>query len=177
MSGAQDPMSRLTHTDDAGAAHMVDVSGKTDTRRIATAGGTIRMSHDAFTAIRDNTIAKGDVLGVARIAGIMAAKRTAELIPLCHPIALSQADIVLSLDEALPGVRAEATAVATGPTGVEMEAIVAVMISLTTIYDMAKSVDRAMVIGDVRLLRKSGGKSGDYSASWPNGAELPERVR
>ncbi|MEO6864271.1 MAG: cyclic pyranopterin monophosphate synthase MoaC [Gemmatimonadaceae bacterium] len=155
---------RLTHTDVTGEARMVDVSDKPDTRRIAIAGGTIRMSSDAFTAIRDNTIAKGDVLGVARVAGIMAAKRTAELIPLCHPIALSSIDVSLSLDEALPGIHAEATAVATGPTGVEMEALVAVTIALTTIYDMAKSVDRAMVIAEVRLLRKSGGKSGDYIA-------------
>lgn len=153
---------RLTHTDAAGEARMMDVSDKSATRRIAIAGGAIRMSSDAFAAIRDNTIAKGDVIGVARVAGIMAAKRTAELIPLCHPVALSSVDVSLSLDEALPGVRAEATAVATGPTGVEMEALVAVTIALATIYDMAKSVDRAMVIADVRLLRKSGGKSGDY---------------
>lgn len=122
------------------------------------------MTPEAFAAIRDNSIVKGDVLGVARIAGIMAGKRTAELIPLCHPIALSYIDVVLALDDSLPGVRVEATAVATGPTGVEMEAIVAVTIALTTVYDMAKSADRAMVIGEVRLLRKSGGKSGDYSA-------------
>ncbi len=153
---------RLTHTDATGEARMVDVSDKSATRRIAIAGGAIRMSSDAFAAIRDNTIAKGDVIGVARVAGIMAAKRTAELIPLCHPVALSSVDVSLSLDEELPGVRAEATAVATGPTGVEMEALVAVTIALATIYDMAKSVDRAMVIADVRLLRKSGGKSGDY---------------
>jgi cyclic pyranopterin phosphate synthase len=142
---------------------MVDISTKSDTRRAATAAGHIRMTHDAFVAIRDNTIAKGDVLGVARIAGIMAAKRTSDLVPLCHPIALSSMDMTLSLDDSLPGVRAEASAVATGATGVEMETIVAVTIALTTIYDMAKSVDRSMTIGDVRLLRKSGGKSGDYS--------------
>jgi cyclic pyranopterin monophosphate synthase len=152
----------LTHTDADGSARMVDVGGKPETRRVATAGGTIRMSHDAFTAIRDNTIAKGEVLGVARIAGIMAAKRTADLIPLCHPVALTNIDVALSLDETLPGIRASATAAATGPTGVEMEAIVAVTVALTTIYDMAKGVDRAMVIGDVKLLRKSGGKSGHY---------------
>lgn len=144
---------------------MVDVSAKSDTRRIAIAGGTIRMSRDAFAAIRDNTIAKGDVLGVARIAGVMAGKRTADLIPLCHPIALASLDVTLTLDEPLAEIRAVSTAIATGPTGVEMEAIVAVTIALTTIYDMAKAVDRGMVIGDVRLLRKSGGKSGDYSAT------------
>lgn len=155
---------RLTHTNASGEARMVDVSAKPDTRREATAAGTIRMTRAAFAAIRGNEIAKGDVLGVARLAGIMAAKRTSDLIPLCHPIALSHVDVLLSLDESLPGVRAEATATATGATGVEMEAIVAVTIALTTIYDMAKSVDRSMVIGDVRLLRKSGGKSGDYAA-------------
>lgn len=143
---------------------MVDVSLKAETRREATAAGLIRMTRDAFAAISENAIGKGDVLGVARVAGVMAAKRTADLIPLCHPIALSHVDVVVFLDDELPGVRAEATAVATGVTGVEMEAIVAVTVALTTIYDMAKSVDRAMVIGDVRLLRKSGGKSGDYIA-------------
>lgn len=141
---------------------MVDVSAKDETRRDATVAGSIRMSKDAFAAIRDNSIAKGDVLGVARIAGIMAAKRTAELIPLCHPIALSHVDVVLSLDDLLPGIRGEATAAAMGQTGVEMEAIVAMTVALVTIYDMAKSVDRGMVISDVRLLRKSGGKSGDH---------------
>lgn len=155
----------LTHTDGAGEAHMVDVSSKAETRREATASGSIRMTQGAFAAIRDNALAKGDVLGVARIAGIMAAKRTSEMIPLCHPIALSLVDVALTLDESLPGVHGEATAVATGTTGVEMEAIIAVTIALTTIYDMAKSADRSMVIGDVRLLRKSGGKSGNYSAA------------
>lgn len=160
---------RLTHTDGAGEAHMVDVSSKPDTRREATAIGSIRMTQGAFEAIRSNAIAKGDVLGVARIAGIMAAKRTSEMIPLCHPIALSHIDIALTPDESLPGIRGEATAAATGATGVEMEAIIAVTIALTTIYDMAKSADRSMVIGDVRLLRKSGGKSGDYTAESPVG--------
>jgi cyclic pyranopterin monophosphate synthase len=143
---------------------MVDVSAKAETRRTATAAGVIRMTQDAFSAIRDNTLIKGDVLGVARIAGIMAAKRTADLIPLCHPIVLSHIDVVLSLDDSLPGARAEATATATGATGVEMEAIVAVTVALTTIYDMAKSADRTMVIDDIHLLRKSGGKSGDYTS-------------
>lgn len=156
---------RLTHVDASGAARMVDVADKPDTRREATAAGTIRMTHGAFLAIRDNAIAKGDVIGIARVAGIMAAKRTSELVPLCHPVALARVEVQLELDESLPGVRAEATAVATGKTGVEMEAIVAVTVALTTIYDMAKSVDRSMVIGDVRLLRKSGGKSGDYDAT------------
>jgi len=125
------------------------------------------MSHAAFAAIRNNALAKGDVLAVARIAGIMAAKRTPELIPLCHVVALSHAAIELALDDALPGVTVEATVVTTDVTGVEMEAIVAVTIALATIYDMAKSVDRAMVISDVRLLSKSGGKSGDFRAGAP----------
>jgi cyclic pyranopterin monophosphate synthase len=150
-----DEQPRLSHTNAAGEARMVDVSSKADTLRTATAGGNIRMSAAAITAIRDNAIAKGDVLGVARIAGIMAAKRTAELIP--------HVDITLSIDETISGIHAEATAVSTGATGVEMEAIVAVSIALATIYDMAKSVDRSMVIGGVRLLRKSGGKSGEYT--------------
>lgn len=143
---------------------MVDVSGKAESRRTAVASGVIRMSRAAFDAIRDNTIAKGDVLGVARVAGIMAAKRTPELIPMCHSIALSHVAIALTLDESLPGVHAEATCAATDVTGVEMEAIVAVTVALATIYDMAKSVDRSMVIDDVRLMSKNGGKSGDYSA-------------
>lgn len=153
----------LSHINAAGQAHMVDVSTKAETRRTATATGVIRMTQDAFSAIRDNALRKGDVLGVARIAAIMAAKHTADLIPLCHPVVLSHIDVVLTPDESLPGVRAEATATATGATGVEMEAIVAVTIALTTVYDMAKSADRTMVIGDIRLLRKSGGRSGDYT--------------
>lgn len=160
---------RLTHTNAAGEAHMVDVSAKTPSRREAVATGTIRMTPVALAAVRDNTIAKGDVLGIARVAGIMAAKRTSELIPLCHPVALSQVEVSLEIDESLPGVRGLATAIATGATGVEMEAIVAMTIALTTIYDMAKSADRSMVIGEIRLLRKSGGKSGDYIAAETSG--------
>jgi cyclic pyranopterin phosphate synthase len=148
---------------------MVDVSAKTPSRREAVATGTIRMTPVALAAVRDNTIAKGDVLGIARVAGIMAAKRTSELIPLCHPVALSQVEVSLAIDESLPGVRGQATAIATGATGVEMEAIVAMTIALTTIYDMAKSADRSMVIGEIRLLRKSGGKSGDYIAAETSG--------
>jgi cyclic pyranopterin phosphate synthase len=144
---------------------MVDVGAKRDTDREAAATGTIRMSQAAFSAIRDNAIAKGDVLNVARVAGIMAAKRTSDLIPLCHPIQLSSVDVRAALDRELPGVRVEATAATSGKTGVEMEAIVAVTVALTTIYDMAKGVDRAMVIGDVRLLRKSGGRSGNYDST------------
>ena len=154
----------LSHTDTEGAARMVDVSAKPATQREAVAAGCIRMTADALSAIHDNTIAKGDVLGVARIAGVMAAKRTAELVPLCHPVALSHVDVLLTLDQSLPGIRVEASAVTVAQTGVEMEAIIAATIALVTIYDMAKSADRSMVISDVRLLRKSGGRSGDYSA-------------
>jgi cyclic pyranopterin phosphate synthase len=157
----------LTHTDSAGAARMGDVTTKPATARTAVAAGSIRMTPATLTAIRDNQIAKGDVLGVARIAGIMAAKRTAELVPLCHTIPITRADVALRLDDAIPGVRAEATVSTTAPTGVEMEAIVAVSIALTTIYDMAKSADRGMVIGDIRLLSKSGGASGEYVREQP----------
>lgn len=143
---------------------MVDVSTKADSRRVARATGMISMSREAFEAVRDNAIAKGDVLGVARIAGIMGAKHTADMIPLCHPIPLASIEIDLALEESEPGVRATSTVVTTASTGVEMEAMMAVTVALTTIYDMAKSVDRAMVISGVRLLSKTGGKSGDYTA-------------
>ena len=141
---------------------MVDVSAKSPTDRVARATGAIRMRAATLAAIRDDTLAKGDVLTVAQVAGIMAAKRTAELVPLCHPIALSDVQLVLSLDDTLPGVRVEATARTTGPTGVEMEAITAVSLCLVTLYDMAKSVDREMVISDVMLVEKSGGRSGRW---------------
>ena len=141
---------------------MVDVSAKSPSDRVARATGAIRMRAATLAAIRDDTLAKGDVLTVAKVAGIMAAKRTAELVPLCHPIALSDVQLVLSLDDTLPGVRVEATARTTGPTGVEMEAITAVSLCLVTLYDMAKSVDREMVISDVMLVEKSGGRSGRW---------------
>ncbi len=160
---------QLSHTRESGEARMVDVSAKAETLRTATASGSITMSRSAMTAIRNNSIAKGDVLSVARIAGIMAAKRTSELIPLCHPLALSHVDVTLEIDTELPGVRVEATATTTASTGVEMEAIVAVSIALATVYDMAKSADRAMVIADIRVLRKSGGRSGNYVAAQPDG--------
>ncbi len=155
---------QLSHVNAAGAASMVDVGAKAATLRQATAGGAITMSNAALAAIRSNAIAKGDVLGVARVAGIMAAKRTAELIPLCHPLSLTDVQVDLTLDAALPGVRALATVRTVGQTGVEMEAMTAVSVALLTIYDMAKSVDKGMVIEGVRLLAKSGGKSGDYRA-------------
>ena len=155
-------VAELTHLDAAGHAHMVDVGGKAETTRVAVASGRIAMNAAALAAIRDGTNPKGDVLATARIAGIMAAKRTADLIPLCHPLGLDSVSVDLSLEE--DGVRATATARITARTGVEMEAMTAVSVALLTIYDMAKAVDKAMVIGDVRLLSKGGGKSGDWFA-------------
>jgi cyclic pyranopterin phosphate synthase len=155
-------MSGLTHLDDQGKARMVDIGGKAPTARIAVATGLIRMAPAALAAIRDGAVPKGDVLAAARIAGIMAAKKTADLIPLCHPLALDS--VVLDFVLETHGVRATATASLTGRTGVEMEAMVATSVALLTIYDMAKAVDKAMVIEQVRLLAKSGGKSGDWKA-------------
>ncbi len=155
-------MSKLTHLDAAGAAHMVDVSPKDVTAREAVAEGFITMSADALTAIREGAAKKGDVIAVARVAGIMAAKKTSELIPLCHPIALSK--VTIDIDFAAQGVRVLATARTSGQTGVEMEALTAASVALLTIYDMAKALDKAMVIGNVRLLAKSGGRSGDWRA-------------
>ncbi len=151
---------RLTHVASDGTAKMVDVSAKDVTVRTATARGRIRMGMVAFEAIRSHSIKKGDVLSVARIAGIMAAKRTAELVPLCHPLNLDDVQVDLTADPDLPGIRAEATTRSVGRTGVEMEAIVAVTIALVTVYDMAKSADRAMEIGDISLVAKSGGRRG-----------------
>jgi cyclic pyranopterin phosphate synthase len=156
-------MSGLTHLDADGAARMVDVSAKAVTAREATAEGRITMLPATVAAIRDGLVKKGDVLSVARIAGIMAAKRTADLIPLCHPLPLSGVEVALDLDDT--GVRVTATARTTHTTGVEMEALTAVSVALLTIYDMAKAVDRGMVIGGVRLLAKSGGRSGDWTAA------------
>lgn len=143
---------------------MVDVGAKPATERRATAAGAIRMSAATLELIRANGIAKGDVLGVARIAGIMAAKRTSELVPLCHPVAITHVDVDLTLDATLPGVRVTATAATVAGTGVEMEALVAASIALVTVYDMAKSADRAMVIEDVHVTAKSGGRSGSITA-------------
>lgn len=155
-------MSGLTHLDEAGAARMVDVGHKPATERRAVAGGRIAMSRDAAAAIRDGAVAKGDVLAVARIAGIMAAKRTADLIPLCHPLPLTSVEVALSVED--DGVIVTATAATTGQTGVEMEAMVAVSTTLLTLYDMAKAIDKGMIIEAVRLLSKTGGKSGDWFA-------------
>ena len=155
-------MSKLTHLTPDGTAHMVDVGAKPPTAREATATGRITMSPEAATAIAQGLVKKGDVLAVARIAGIMAAKKTSDLIPLCHPIPLTSVTVDLTPDET--GVTATATARTTDRTGVEMEALTAVNVALLTIYDMAKAIDRAMVIDSVRLLAKSGGKSGDWVA-------------
>jgi cyclic pyranopterin phosphate synthase len=155
----------LTHLDDSGAARMVDVGSKADTERIAVAAGEVVMQASTLQLIRDGAIKKGDVLTIARIAGIMAAKRTSELIPLCHPIALTHLDVTLTLDESNSRVLIEATARTVGKTGVEMEALTAVSAAALTIYDMAKAVDRGMHIQNIRLLEKHGGKSGDYVAN------------
>lgn len=153
---------RLTHLDDSGAAHMVDVGAKPATARRAVASGRITMSVEALEAIRAGNAPKGDVLGTARIAGIMAAKRTGDLIPLCHPLGLEAVNIDFAYEEG--AIRATATASLTGKTGVEMEAMTAVSMALLTIYDMAKAIDKGMVIEGVRLIAKSGGKSGDWQA-------------
>ena len=154
----------LTHLDDSGAARMVDVGQKADTERIAVAAGEVVMRPETLQLIHDGAIKKGDVLTVARIAGIMAAKRTSELIPLCHPIALTHLDVNLTLDEPSSRILIEATARTIGKTGVEMEALTAVSAAALTVYDMAKAVDRGMRIQNIRLLEKHGGKSGDFVA-------------
>jgi cyclic pyranopterin monophosphate synthase len=155
-------MTKLTHLDDAGNAAMVDISAKHATAREAIAEGRISMSAEALAAIREGAVKKGDVLATARIAGIMAAKKTSDLIPLCHPLALSKVAIDFEFEET--GVRVTALARLTGQTGVEMEAMTAASVALLTIYDMAKALDKGMVISSVRLLSKSGGKSGDWRA-------------
>ncbi len=156
-------MNGLTHLDEQGKARMVDVGGKVETQRVAIASGRITMSPAALAAIRDGTVPKGDVLAAARIAGIMAAKKTAELIPLCHPLALDAVTVDFALEN--DGLRATVTASLTGRTGVEMEALTAVSVALLTVYDMAKAVDKSMVIGEVRLIEKRGGKSGHWRAA------------
>jgi cyclic pyranopterin monophosphate synthase len=158
---------RLTHVDEAGAARMVDVSDKPVTARTAIARGAVRMAPETLARITEGTAKKGDVLAVARLAGIMGAKRTADLIPLCHPLALSKVTVDLRADPATSRVLIEAEVATSGQTGVEMEALTAVSVACLTIYDMAKAVDREMVIGDIRLVEKSGGSSGDYRAGEP----------
>ncbi len=157
-------MSQLTHLSASGEANMVDVGDKPATTREATAEGRVVMAPETLALVVAGDAKKGDVLGVARIAGIMAAKRTHELIPLCHPLALSKVSVELTPDETLPGVRVVATARVTGPTGVEMEALTAVSVACLTVYDMTKAVDRGMRIEGIRLLAKSGGRSGDFFA-------------
>lgn len=152
----------LSHVDAAGRARMVDVGDKPVTVRTAVAEGAIRMSAAACRLVADQALAKGDVLATAEVAGTLAAKRTAELIPLCHPLGLDLVGVTVSVDETLPGVRVRAEARATGRTGVEMEALTAVSVALLTVYDMVKSADRAMEIEAIRLLEKTGGTSGDW---------------
>ncbi|MDG1127458.1 MAG: cyclic pyranopterin monophosphate synthase MoaC [Paracoccaceae bacterium] len=154
----------LTHFDAQGQAHMVDVSDKAVTSRLAVAEGWIRMASDTFEIISEGRARKGDVLGIARLAGIMGAKKTAELIPLCHPLPITKVAVDLTLDADLPGVRIEATVKTTGQTGVEMEALTAVSTAALTVYDMTKAVDKAMEIGGIRVILKDGGKSGRYQA-------------
>ncbi|KQT48711.1 molybdenum cofactor biosynthesis protein MoaC [Aureimonas sp. Leaf454] len=165
MSNPVEP--RLTHLDAAGAASMVDVGDKDETRRKARAEGLVLMAPETLDLILSGMAKKGDVIAVARIAGIMAAKRTADLIPLCHPLALDKVAVEIEPEPALPGLRVSATAQLTGRTGVEMEALTAVTVACLTIYDMAKAVDRGMEITAVRLVEKSGGKSGDWSGRAP----------
>jgi cyclic pyranopterin phosphate synthase len=154
----------LTHFDEAGRAHMVDVSDKAATSRIAVAEGWVRMQPETLDLVRQGTAKKGDVLGVARLAGIMGAKKTAELIPLCHPLPVTKVAVELEADPSIPGVRIAATVKTTGQTGVEMEALTAVSTAALTIYDMLKAVDRGMEMGGIRVILKDGGKSGRFEA-------------
>ncbi len=157
-------MSSLTHFDAEGQAHMVDVGAKASTHRVAVAQGRIRMEPATFHLVATGTAKKGDVLGIARIAGIQAAKKTSDLIPLCHPLALTRVAVDFELEPDRHAVLCRCTAETVGPTGVEMEALTAVQVALLTIYDMCKAVDRGMTMGDVRLVEKHGGKSGSYVA-------------
>ncbi|WP_083269574.1 cyclic pyranopterin monophosphate synthase MoaC [Bosea vaviloviae] len=160
-------MTGLSHLDAQGQAHMVDVGDKAETTRIAIAEGNVVMQAATLEIVRRGDAKKGDVLGTARLAGIMAAKRTHELIPLCHPLLISKIAVDLTIDEALPGVRVRAEVKMKGQTGVEMEALTAVSVACLTVYDMVKAVDRAMHIEGIRLVHKSGGKSGVYQAEQP----------
>ncbi len=156
---------KLTHFDERGAARMVDVGGKDETRRVAVAGGSIRMQPQTLAIVASGTSKKGDVLGVARIAAIQAAKRTSELIPLCHPVPLTSVSVDFTLDEKASCVSCRVTAECTARTGVEMEALTAASVALLTIYDMCKAVDRGITLTEIRLLEKSGGKSGTFKAA------------
>jgi cyclic pyranopterin phosphate synthase len=157
-------MSTFTHFDAQGQAHMVDVAAKPSTHRIAVAGGRIEMRPETLALIESGTAKKGDVLGIARIAGIQAAKKTSDLIPLCHPLALTRVALAFETDAARCAITCQATVETVGPTGVEMEALTAVQVALLTIYDMCKAVDRGMVITGVRVMEKHGGKSGSFVA-------------
>jgi cyclic pyranopterin phosphate synthase len=163
-------MAELSHIDETGAARMVDVGDKAETRREATAEGRVRMAPETLALIRSGEAKKGDVIAVARVAGIMAAKKASDLIPLCHPLMISKVTLDIEADEALPGLHVTATVRVDGKTGVEMEALTAVSVACLTIYDMAKAVDRGMVIENVRLLAKMGGKSGTWTVSDATGA-------
>ncbi|ODM41706.1 cyclic pyranopterin monophosphate synthase MoaC [Cereibacter johrii] len=158
-------MSGLTHFDESGRAHMVDVSEKPVTARLAVARGAVKMSAETLALVTEGRAGKGDVLGVARLAGIMGAKRTADLIPLCHPLPITKVALELTADPALPGIVVEATVKTGGQTGVEMEALTAVSVACLTIYDMVKAVEKGMEITGIRLLLKEGGKSGRFEAS------------
>ncbi len=155
---------KLTHIGASGEAHMVDVGDKTETTRVAVAEGFVKMKPETLALIREGNAKKGDVIGTARLAGIMAAKQTSNLIPLCHPLMLTKVAVDITEDDALPGLRVQATVKLSGKTGVEMEALTAVSIACLTIYDMAKAADKGMEIGSIRLLEKTGGKSGHFKA-------------
>ena len=157
-------MNKLTHFNDSGQAHMVNVSDKPNTHRIAIATGQITMLPATFKMVETGNHTKGDVLGIARIAGIQASKKTSDLIPLCHPLALTHVSLDFDLNKDTSSITCQVRAETTGPTGVEMEALTAVQVALLTIYDMCKAVDRGMVMGDIHLLEKSGGKSGEWKA-------------
>ena len=158
---------KLTHVDELGRARMVDVAGKPESERTAVAEGAVRMSREAFDQVAAQAIAKGDVLAIAEVAGTMGAKRTGELIPLCHPLRLDLVQVDARLESELPGVRVTAVARATGRTGVEMEALTAVSVACLTVYDMVKAIDRGMTIDDVRLVSKTGGTRGDWRRTEP----------
>ena len=165
LYGKTYPMNKLTHFDASGQAHMVNVGDKPNTHRVAIATGKITMLPETFKIVEAGSHKKGDVLGIARIAGIQASKRTSDLIPLCHPLALTHVSLDFQLNKAESSIGCQVRAETTGPTGVEMEALTAVQVALLTIYDMCKAVERGMVIGDVKLLEKSGGKSGEWKAT------------
>jgi cyclic pyranopterin monophosphate synthase len=157
-------MNKLTHFDESGQAHMVNVGDKASTHRVAIATGKITMLPETFNMVGEGIHKKGDVLGIARIAGIQASKKTSDLIPLCHPLALTHVSLEFQTHAESNSITCQVRAETTGPTGVEMEALTAVQVALLTIYDMCKAVDRGMVMGDIKLLKKSGGKSGDWKA-------------